>query len=184
MNAQTEAQTSKRRSALSFDDPMHLAAHRFLVEEAQALDERDFDAWLGMLAPDVVYQVPVTSTEARGKRSGKPGAMDHYHDDFYSLKARIERFRTNFAWAEDPPSRTRRLLSNVCAYAGDVPDEIQVRSSFLLFRSRGDLRGPDFVCGARTDLLRRVDDRTLLLRARKVMLDESVLRTQNLAMFL
>ncbi len=173
-----------RIASLAFDDPRHLAAHRFLVEEAESLDERDFDRWLTMLAEDVVYRVPVTSTIARGARSGKPGGMDHYHEDRYSLQMRIARFRTEFGWTEDPPSRTRHLITNVRTFASDAANEILVRSSLLLFRSRGDLHGPDLICGQRTDVLRRMRDGILLLRERTVVLDESVLRTQNLAIFL
>jgi phthalate 3,4-dioxygenase beta subunit len=177
-------QTRAGGRPLSFGDPAHLAAHRFLVEEAHVLDQRDFEAWLAMLAPDVRYRVPVTSTAARGAPSGKPGGMDHYDEDLYSLKTRVDRFRTNFAWAEDPPSRTRHFVSNVCTFAGESANEVQVRSYLLLFRSRGDLRAPDFVSGMRDDVLRREGDDRLLLKRREVTLDESVLRTQNLAIFL
>ncbi len=174
-----------RERSLPFDDARHLAAHRFLVEEALVLDERDFDAWLDLLAPDVHYQVPVTTTVARGSRSGKSADVSHYDEDFFSLTMRVDRFRTNFAWAEDPPSRTRRLVTNVCCYPGTAPDEVRVRSSLLLFRSRGDLRDSDLICGGRDDVLRRAGEAgDFLLVRRQVTLDESVLHTQNLALFL
>ena len=174
----------KRRELLPFDHPLHLAAHRFLVEEAYAQDERDFETWLDMLAPTIRYQVPVTTTAARGGRSHKTGEMDHYDEDMFSLRMRVDRLHTNFAWAEDPPSRTRRLLANVCVYADSTESELQVRSYFQLFRSRGDLRSPDLLSGMREDVLLRDAAGTLRLQQRTVTLDESVLRTQNLALFL
>jgi phthalate 3,4-dioxygenase beta subunit len=184
MSTMSTTSPAPRRTSLPFDHPLHLQAHRFLVEEAHALDARDFDAWLAMLAPEVRYQVPVTSTTTRDGRSQKVGDMDHFAEDLYSLRIRVDRFRTNFAWAEDPPSRTRRFVSNVCTYASSSPNELHVRSYFLLFRSRGDLRGPDLLSGVREDVLLRDADGALLLLQRTATLDESVLRTQNLALFI
>ena len=68
--------------------------------------------------------------------------------------------------------RRRELLS-----------QIGVRYHLLLFRSRGDVREPSLVSAGRSDLLRRTDGRWLLAR-RHIAVDESVLRTQNLAIFL
>jgi hypothetical protein len=53
----------------------------------------------------------------------------------------------------------------------------------LLFRSRGDTREPDLLSCGRTDLLRPGPGGYLLAR-REITVDESVLRTQNLAIFL
>ena len=103
---------------------------------------------------------------------------------FYSLQMRVDRLRTNFAWAEDPPSRTRHLVTNVCTYPTDLAGIVAVRSSFMLFRSRGDLREPDILCGERRDRLGYGSDNDFRLLSRDVVLDESVLRTQNLAVFL
>ena len=60
---------------------------------------------------------------------------------------------------------------------------MQVESTVLLFRSRGDDREAEYVCASRRDVLRPVDER-LLLASRQITVDEAVLRTQNLAIFL
>jgi 3-phenylpropionate/cinnamic acid dioxygenase small subunit len=166
---------------LPFDHPMHLAAHRFMVEEAYAQDRRDFDAWLEMLAPDVSYRVPVTSTF--GANPHKQGEMDHLSEDLYSLRMRVARLKTNLAWTESPPSRTRHLITNVCCYRTEKSDEIRVLSAFLVFRTQGDYQGPDLLAGMRDDILRQCGEDLRLVR-RVVSLDESVLKTQNLAIFL
>ena len=173
-----------RHKALSFGDPLHQGACRFLMEEAQALDDRDFDAWLTMMAPKIRYQVRVNATAGRSGTGGRPASVVHFDEDLYSLQMRVDRLRTNFAWAEDPPSRTRHVVTNVCTYPTDVSAVIAVRSYILLFRSRGDLREPDILCGERRDQLACGEDGLFLLLARDVVLDESVLRTQNLAVFL
>jgi len=176
-----EAAVASKGKMLPFDHPVHFAAHQFLVEEVYVQDRRDFDAWLSMLAPDVVYRVPVTSTF--GAKPHKEGEMDHLTEDLYSLKMRIARLKTNMAWTESPPSRTRHFITNVCCYETERANEIRVLSAFLVFRTQGDYQGPDLIAGMRDDILRRSGDEMRLAR-RIVSLDESVLKTQNLAIFL
>lgn len=173
--------TERLATMLPFDDLRHLEAHRFLVLEAHLQDSRDFDAWLELLAPDVVYHVPVTSTF--GAKPHKEGEMSHMSEDFYSLKVRIDRLKTNMAWTENPASRTQRLVTNIACFETENPSEIDVLSSFLLFRTQGDYQGPDFLAGRREERLRRTEHGLRLAR-RTVVLQESVLKTQNLAIFL
>jgi phthalate 3,4-dioxygenase beta subunit len=159
-----------------------LAAHDFLLAEAEALDERRYGDWLGMLAGDVRYRMPVRVTVHGGADSALAG-MDHFDEDRYTLGKRVERLSGEHAWTEDPPSRVRRFVTNVRCAPGPGPDEIAVRSYLLLFRSRGDVRPPEWVAAERRDVLRAVDG-SLQLRSREITVDESVLRTQNLALFL
>jgi 3-phenylpropionate/cinnamic acid dioxygenase small subunit len=169
-------------SMLPFSDERHQEAHQFLVVEAELLDNRRLDDWLGLLTPDIVYRMPVRITVSPGLDGGTLDGMDHFDEDLYSLRRRVARFATEHAWAEDPPSRTRHLVTNVRTYAGERGEELAVRSALLLFRSRGDVRPPDFVVGERSDVLRRIDGELRLAR-RAFLVDESVLRTQNLAVF-
>lgn len=155
----------------------------FLYHEAELLDERRHREWLDLQTEDIRYVVPVRITTAHSLNDSALADMAHLDEDRYSLGKRVDRFDTEHAWAEDPPSRTRRFITNVRAWEGDRPDEIVVRASLLLFRSRGDIHDHDLLSATRTDVLRRVDG-VLKLARREVLLDESVLRTQNLAMFL
>jgi 3-phenylpropionate/cinnamic acid dioxygenase small subunit len=167
---------------LPFASDRHHAAHEFLVIEADLLDQRRYEEWLDMLTEDIVYRMPVRVTKSSSLEGSVLDGMDHFNEDRYSLRRRVERFATEHAWTEDPPSRTRHFVSNVRCYPGEGDDETVVKSHLLLFRSRLDVRPPDFVVGERTDLLRLVDGRLLLAR-RDFLVDESVLRTQNLAVF-
>jgi phthalate 3,4-dioxygenase subunit beta len=166
---------------LPFDHPLHLAAHQFLVKEAYIQDRRDFDTWLSLMTEDIVYRVPVTTTF--GATPHKADEMDHLREDLFSLKMRIARLKTNLAWTESPPSRTRHMVTNVCCYRTEKESEVRVLSAILVFRTQGDYQGPDLIAGAREDILRRVNEE-LKLAQRVVRLDESVLKTQNLAIFL
>jgi len=173
----------KDRTPLSSGDPAYPSVVDFLHEEAALLDDGEHRAWLDLVAPDIHYVVPVRITAPHTLADSTLDDMAHFDEDRYSLVKRVERLETEHAWAEDPPSRTRRFVTNIRCWQGDTDDEIVVRSNLLVFRSRGDILGPDLLSGRRTDLLRRTDVGLRLAR-RHVLLDESVLRTQNLAIFL
>jgi phthalate 3,4-dioxygenase beta subunit len=165
------------------DPATHHDVATWLTWEAQLLDERRLREWLSLLADDIRYRMPVTVTTSRGSDARPAGAMDHFDEDRYSLGKRVERLEGDYAWTEDPPSRARRFVSNVQVSSIDGTDDVEARSYVLLYRSRGDDRPADLVSTGRTDVLRRVEGAWLLAR-RDIVIDEAVLRTQNLALFL
>jgi phthalate 3,4-dioxygenase beta subunit len=170
--------------SLPFDDALHLAAHRFLVEEAAILDAADWARWLRLLTDDVRYVMPVRVTSMRDRADDGRSDMAHFDEDRYAIEKRVQRLLTDHAWTEDPPSRTRHLVTNVRTFAGpDGSADVPVESSLLLFRSRGDDREAEYVCALRRDVL-RPDGDGLRLASRHITVEESVLRTQNLAIFL
>lgn len=160
----------------------HYAVTTFLVDEAETLDRGAYRDWLGFLAEDIAYRMPVRVTAAHTLANSFLKDMDHFREDRYSLQKRVERFETDHAWTEDPPSRTRRFVTNVRVWT-TADGGLVAKSYLLLFRSRGDVRQPDWVSAERTDVIRRVDG-GLKIADRLVVVDESVLRTQNLAVFL
>lgn len=169
--------------ALALDDPRHLQAQAWLIDEAYLLDDQRYEEWLATLAEDVRYVMPVTLTRAIGADLGAQPGMAHFDENKRSLSLRVARFRTQYAWAEDPTSRLRHFVTNVRTCETDSAEQIFVESAVLLFRSRGDLSEPSLLSARRADVLRRAD-RGWLLRSRIIQVDESVLRTQNLAVFL
>lgn len=175
--------TQRTGESLPFDDALHLQAHRWLVDEAYLLDAQDYDAWMSRIAEDVHYLMPVRVTTALGAGYSTSPGMAHLDENRYSLSRRVARFATEHAWTEDPPSRLRHYITNVRTFRTDNPDEIIVDSAVLLFRSRGDVREAATVSAGREDLLRRTGTGWELAR-RTIMVDESVIRMQNLAIFL
>lgn len=154
----------------------------FLYDEAALLDQRRHHEWLGLLTDDIRYLAPVRVTTAHTLATST-SRMSHFDEDLYSLRKRVQRFDTEHAWAEDPPSRTRRFVTNVRCWEGVEDDQVITDSNLLLFRSRGDVHDADLLSGHRRDLLRGIDG-ALRLARREIWLDEAVLRTQNLAVFL
>jgi phthalate 3,4-dioxygenase beta subunit len=179
------------RKPLPYTDPAHQAAHQFLVEEAALLDAADYAGWLDLLCEDIRYVMPVRVTTARGAGFDTMPGMSHFDEDIYALRKRVQRLATDHAWTEDPPSRTRHFITNVRTFptcwhkpAGrNGGAEFAVESALLLFRSRGDTREADLVSAGRTDVLRETGEGLRLAR-REIRVDEAVLRTQNLAVFL
>ena len=160
----------------------------FLYHEAELLDDGRYRDWLGLLAPDIRYQVPIRVAKERGAGedaiTGVATNMFHLDEDRDSLELRVDRLETGFAWAEEPPSRIRHFVSNVrTAPVEGHTDEVAVRSSVLVYRSRWDQAGHDLLSGERHDILRRMDTGWQLAR-RRVILDNTTLPTLNLSFFI
>lgn len=175
--------TERIGETLPFNDELHFQAHQWLVDEAYQLDEQDYESWLSRIADDVHYVMPVRVTTALGAGYTTAPGMAHLDENKYSLSRRVARFVTEHAWTEDPPSRLRHYITNIRVFRTENPEEIIVDSAVLLFRSRGDVREAATISAGREDLLRRTPTGWELAR-RTIMVDESVIRMQNLAIFL
>nr|BBH92152.1 hypothetical biphenyl dioxygenase beta subunit [Thermogemmatispora argillosa] len=155
----------------------------FLYREAELLDERQYNEWLALLSEDVQYELPQRVTRERSQGEGILDGTGHFLENQWTLRKRIERLATEYAWAEDPPSRTRHFVTNIRVAPGEQQDEYLVRSNVLVYRTRGDDPTYDVLSAERSDVLRRVDG-SLRLARRRVLLDHSIVLTRNLAIFL
>jgi 3-phenylpropionate/cinnamic acid dioxygenase small subunit len=153
----------------------------WLNEEAALLDANKMREWLELLDSEVDYRLPIRVTRERPKGLGFSAEGYHMYEDFESLRVRVERLYGEYAWAEDPPSRTRRLVSNVRVSVARS-DEYEVLSNLLIFRSRLDAIEYELIAGERHDLLIEVAG-GLKLRRRLILLDHSTLANKNLALF-
>ena len=154
-----------------------------LYDEAAALDERRFDDWVAMLARDLVYQAPIRLTRTgANKDRDVMRTMFHFDDDYTSILMRTGRLQKS-AWAEDPPSRCRRFITNVRVGECETAAEYEVVSYLYLERSRGDNPHNEQLTAERRDVWRDVDG-TFVLARREIIVDQSVLGMSNLAVFL
>ncbi|MNY36216.1 Biphenyl dioxygenase subunit beta [compost metagenome] len=128
--------------------------------------------------------MPLRHTRLQAEQSASiVRSVQHYHDDYRSIMGRILRLSGKSAWAEDPPSRTRRLVTNVFVEETEKANEFVVTSYLLLTRNRFKDHHVDIVSGERRDVLRLGEDGFKLAR-REVIIDQAVLGTPNLAVFL
>ncbi|MES2264336.1 MAG: 3-phenylpropionate/cinnamic acid dioxygenase subunit beta [Pseudomonadota bacterium] len=185
MEAAASLPTTERRR-VPVGSEMYNRITEFLYDEARLLDQIRLTEWTQMLAPDLVYTAPVRETRSlvdQGKSVVR--TVQHYKDNYRSIMGRVMRLTaTRSAWAEDPPSRTRRLVTNVFVETTDKADEFEVASYMLVTRSRFSDDHFDLISGERHDLVRLGEDGQFKLARREIILDQSVLGTPNLAIFL
>lgn len=163
--------------------PDYAQSVHFLYREAELLDDLRLSDWLTLLSRDIDYRIPTRVTLERAlSKSEFSSSSYHMLEDFGSLSARVARFETDFAFVEDPPTRTRRMISNVRLVEGTSEGGLTVRSNFLLVRVKRD-DPPQLLSGERHDLL-RVEGSDLKLVRRLILLDHSSVPMENLAVFL
>ncbi|MBL8644951.1 MAG: aromatic-ring-hydroxylating dioxygenase subunit beta [Rhodospirillaceae bacterium] len=155
---------------------------QFLYQEAEYLDDRRFRDWLQLLTDDMTYEMPVRLTHEFGNREQDfSDSGFHMKEGYRTLAMRVDRLYTERAYAEDPPSRTTRMISNVRVQPLRVPSELDVKSNFSCYRAQGDATTFDLFTGERRDVLRLVDG-TLKLASRRVLLVHTTLPT-NIGLF-
>jgi 3-phenylpropionate/cinnamic acid dioxygenase small subunit len=169
---------------------------RFVYREARLLDERRFRDWLTLFTDDIHYWMAQRTT--RYPKVSKAiklvdencyddddlphaGGLALYDENLDSLERRVARLETGLAWSEDPPSRTRRLITNIEVEPADRESEVRVYSNFLVYKNRAETE-QDFFVGSRKDLLRCVDGNFKIAR-RKLILDQTVLLAKNISIF-
>lgn len=154
---------------------------KFYNDEAALLDEHRYSEWIKLFTDDVHYFMPLRRTMPRRqlhKEFTQPGEMAFFDDNLDMLSMRVRKLDTGTAWAEDPPSRTRHLITNV-RIVEDTGAEVTVQSNFLLYRTRlkDDI---DQWVGRREDVLRR-EGSGFAIAKRFIYLDQTVLHSQNLS---
>jgi 3-phenylpropionate/cinnamic acid dioxygenase small subunit len=154
----------------------------FLYREAELLDNWQFNEWLELLSTGIDYRVPVRTTREKKSGDGFSSKAFFMEEDYSSLKMRVARLGSDFAWSENPRTRTRRMVSNVrVAPGGD--GALDVASNVATFCHRGDSAVPLVLTYERKDVLEREAGRWKIAR-RLVLLDTTVLGLESLSIFL
>ncbi|MCY4730633.1 aromatic-ring-hydroxylating dioxygenase subunit beta [Natronomonas gomsonensis] len=154
----------------------------FLYHTAELLDDRKLSEWHDLVTEDIDYRVPIRTTRERSNSTEFSDNSFHMKEDWGTLKVRTERMQSDFAWSEDPPSRTRRQVSNV-RIVEDDGEEVQLKNNLLIFRQQGDETDPDILSMERHDTLRRTDE-GFKLAERLVLLDHTIIPTNTLSIIL
>jgi 3-phenylpropionate/cinnamic acid dioxygenase small subunit len=159
---------------------------QFLYAEAALLDKRAYRDWYRLLAADLKYRMPLRFNRERRERDHEYSRADEsyfFDETKASIDLRIKRLETGMAWAEEPPSRTRHMVTNVRIWPTATTGELAVSSYFHLYRSRLERQVDQFL-GERNDVLRRADNPFgFEIAAREILLDQSTLLANNLSMF-
>ncbi len=144
------------------------------------LDQFRLRDWLNILADDVKYQIPIrTNRTVLGRSAIEVSDSDMLLDeDKRTLTQRVVRLETGRAWAEEPRSRSRHLVTNVRVRPGGRENEFVVTSNFIAYRNRLEVE-QDFFVGTREDVL-RLDGGCFKIASRLVLLDQAVIIAKNM----
>ena len=140
----------------------------FLYEEAALLDAWHLREWLDLLTDDATYEVPSTDAPDGDPRT----SLFLVADDHERIRSRVTQLLGKTAWAENPRSRTRRLITNVRILGADG-DTIRITANFAVYRMRAE-QVDTYVGRYEHTLVRR--DGGLRIRHRRAILDLEALR--------
>jgi p-cumate 2,3-dioxygenase beta subunit len=147
----------------------------FLYQEAALLDAWRLDEWLGLLTDDAVYQVPSNDRPDADPKQ----ALFTIADDIHRIRARVQRLKDPHAHAEHPPSRTRRIISNV-RIVEKTP--LRVEANFVVYRFRRNENVREYVGHYRYEL--RIQSDKLRIAKREAILDRMELASLGTVSFI
>lgn len=136
-------------------------AEDILYAEARLLDERRYGDWLRMLTEDAIYWMPCNGDGINPNRE-----VALVYENFPKLRDRIDRLGSGVAHAQSPPSKTRRLVSNVQTEES-AENSAKVISAFILYELR---RGKERMFAGRYGHHLRFVDGQWKIAAKKVVL--------------
>jgi benzoate/toluate 1,2-dioxygenase subunit beta len=145
----------------------------FLYREARLMDENFYREWLSLWATgDICYWVPSSADE-----TDPAVEISIIYDNRQRLEARIKRLASGYAFAQDPKSRMRRVISNI-EIEEPAPDGIATTwSNFTLGEFR---RGRQDIFIGRTMHRLLPDSHSFKIVMKKVLLINSDSYIDNL----
>jgi p-cumate 2,3-dioxygenase subunit beta len=149
---------------------------RLLVREARLLDEWKLKEWLALLTEDAQYLVPSLDSPDSDHRT----ALFLVADSYPVLRSRVDQLLGRSAWAENPHSRTRRLVTNV-EILEDRGSEVKITANFAVWRFQSGQT--DTYVGRYVHVITRIDG-TLRIRERRTILDLEALRPHGKLSFI
>ena len=162
---------------------------QFLYQEAELLDERQFEDWLDLLTEDIRYWMPMRRNVKFGEldreftREGQD--INWFDEGKDTLVRRVNQILTGVHRAEEPLSRICHSVSNVQVLKAtpsvSQATEVNVKCRFMIYRNRVQTE-TDFLVGKREEVLRSVDGQWKIAQ-RKIILDQNVLLAKNLTFF-
>jgi p-cumate 2,3-dioxygenase beta subunit len=156
--------------------PSRQEVEDLLYREAALLDEWGLEEWLEMLTDDAIYEIPPTDVPEGDARN----TLYIIADDVLRIRSRVKQLLGKSAWAENPHSRTRRMIANVRVLGTDG-DSIMVTANFAVYRMRYET--VDTYVGRYDYKLVRFG-KELKIRVRRAVLDNEALRPHGKISFI
>ncbi len=106
----------------------------FVYREARLIDDKRFDDWYELFAPDARYWMPLT----RGQPDGESYSSLFYEDRLL-LKVRIERLKNPKSYSQNQPSHCQHVLQRPEVLTLDsAAADFTLRTPFMYAESRLD----------------------------------------------
>jgi len=157
--------------------PSRSEVEDLVYQEAALLDQWRLEEWLAMLTDDASYLIPPTDVPGGDPRN----TLFIIADDIVRIRSRVKQLLGKSAWAENPHSRTRRIISNVRILGSDKDHNILVTANFAVYRMRYE--SVDVYVGHYEYKLLRISNQ-LRIRERRAILDNESLRPQGKISFI
>lgn len=105
----------------------------FLFMEADLLDKWQLNEWLELFDEERgSFFIPSTDAPESDHHTALFLIAD---DNMVRLRSRVNQLLSGLTWAENPPSRTCRIISNV-KVRGMEGDVLKIEANFVVFRMR------------------------------------------------
>jgi p-cumate 2,3-dioxygenase beta subunit len=167
---------SEKSSVSAVELPSRQEVEDLLYREAALLDEWRLEEWLELLTEDAIYQVPPTDVPEGDARN----TLFIIADDALRIRSRVKQLLGKSAWAENPPSRTRRMITNV-RVLGVEDENILISANFAVHRMRYE-SVDTYIGHYNYKLVRRGSE--LQIRERRAILDNEALRPHGKISFI
>lgn len=158
----------------------------FLYREAELLSDRKYEEWLDILAEDISYRMFIlrnlSGKEQKSEYFDGPLDVSWFDEGKETISKRVRQIRTHQHWAEEPPSRTTRYITNLRILEADfesAPALVRTRCNFMVNRNRNE-SDDDCLYGHRIDVLSR-DGGTWHIKDRKIYINQSTILMGNLS---
>lgn len=178
----------------AFDPDLLRRVEQFYYREARLLDERLYQQWLALLSPDIRYTMPSRFIPVARAPAGQPerihaleNELSDYGPDSLPLREeryghlaqRVARALKPNAWAENPPPRTRRFVTNV-EVQPLADGTVRAFGNLQLFHSQHG-RADHLFAGQRRDRLDAAGESFRIVE-REVILDSDLVRGASVAL--
>jgi 3-phenylpropionate/cinnamic acid dioxygenase small subunit len=125
-----DAEIIDRNTASHSASPALAECEKFLIEEARLLDEGRFEDWLALFTENAWYWVP-----SEPNQDSPLTTVSLIYDDRKLLETRVRRLVGPRMHAQEPRSRTSRIIANV-TLRERRPASALVRSKFMMVEYR------------------------------------------------
>ncbi len=106
---------------------------QFLYRQAQLLDDKKWQGWIDLFAPEGIYWMPPDASYKTWE--GQPAI---FAEDKNLMMVRMGRVLHPDAWSQRPLWGTNHIVSNVCIQKVAKNGDVEVRSRFHMMELRRD----------------------------------------------